>query len=146
MRIEREPHGGDGLRDRPLGDLVGELFGEAQGLVREEVRLAKAELRAEAKKAARGAAGLGAGGAMLLVALILLGVTLVLVGATFLPAWVSALLVTAAYAAVGWGLVAQGKKELERTDPSRAVDSVKEDARWAKETMRDVRSSRSANA
>jgi uncharacterized membrane protein YqjE len=146
MRFEREQHAGDGLRERPLGDLVGELVREAQGLAREELRLAKAELREEAKKAARGGAQLGAGGAVLYAALLLLGVTLVLAGAAFLPAWVAAAIVTAIYALAGWGLIARGKKELRTAAPSRAVEHVKEDARWARETMRDVRSSASANA
>jgi hypothetical protein len=146
MRIEYEEHPGDGLRDRPLGDLVGELLREAQGLLREEVRYAKAEIRQEAKRAARGGATLGAGGAVLYAALLLFGIALVLIGDTFLPAWVAALAVTAIFAIVGGALLAKGKKELRQADPSRVVENVKEDARWAKETMRDVRSSRNANA
>ncbi len=142
LRRERD----DGLRDRPLGDLVRELLGEAQGLLRDEVRLAKAELREEARRAAKGGGAIGAGGAALHAALLFLGVTLVLVGATFLPAWVAALIVTAVYAGAGWVALSHGREELRRTRPSRAVEHVKEDARWARETMRDVKSSRSANA
>lgn len=133
------------LSDRPLGDLLRELLQDAQGLVREEVRFAKAEVREEAKKAGKGAAAIGAGGAVLYAALLLFGVTLVLLGATFLPPWVAALIVTVIYAAAGWYAVSYGRAELRKTRPSRAVEHVKEDARWAKETMRDVRSSRSAN-
>lgn len=134
------------LRERPLGDLVRELLQDAQGLLREEVRLAKAELRHEAKKAGKGAAAIGAGGAVLYAALFFLGATLVLVGATFLPAWLSALIVTVIYGVAGWAALGYGRKELEKTRPSRAIEHAKEDARWAKETMRDIKSSRSANA
>jgi uncharacterized membrane protein YqjE len=150
MRTERYEHErvrpGDGLQDRPLGDLLRELVQEGQGLVRDEVRLAKAELRTEAAKAKKGGAALGAGGAVAYAAVLLLGATLVLVGATFLPAWLSALIVTGLYAIAGGALLSYGKKELRQTDPSRPVESIQEDARWAKETMRDIRSSRSANA
>jgi hypothetical protein len=139
------PHDG-GLHDRPLGDLLRELVQEGQGLVREEVRLARAELSAEARKAARGGAALGAGGAVLYAALLLLGAALVLIGATFMPAWGAALIVTALYAIVGGALLAHGKGELKRAEPARAIAHVKEDGRWAKETMRDIRSSRSVNA
>lgn len=135
----------DGLRERPLGELLRELLQEGQGLLREEVRLAKAEVREEARKATKGAAFAGAGGAVLYAALLFLGVTLVLLGATFLPAWVAALIVTAIYGAAGWAALSHGKGELQRTRPSRAVDHVKEDARWAKETMRDIKSSRGAS-
>ncbi|HEX9400812.1 MAG TPA: phage holin family protein [Anaeromyxobacter sp.] len=106
----------------------------------------RAELRDEAKKASKGAAAIGAGGAVLYAALLFLGVTLVLLGATFLPAWFAGLLVTAIYAAGGWAALSYGRQELRRTRRSRAVEHVKEDARWARETMRDIRSSRSANA
>ncbi len=138
---------GDGdLRDRPLGELIGELLADGQALLRDEVRLAKAEVREEARKATKGGAAIGAGGAVLYAALLFFGVTLVLLGATFLPPWVSALIVTAIYAAAGWAALNFGRQELRRTRPTRAVEHVKEDARWAKETMRDIKSSRSANA
>jgi len=138
--------GGDDLQDRPLGELLRELAADARVLVRDEVRVARAELREEARKGAKGAGAMGAGGVLLHGALLFLGATLVLVGATFLPAWLSALVVTAIYAAAGWAAIRWGRGELGKTRPTRAVEHVKEDARWAKETMRDVRSSRSANA
>jgi hypothetical protein len=83
---------------------------------------------------------------VLYAALLFLGVTLVLVGATFLPAWLAALAVTVVYGVAGYAALQYGKKELARARPSRAVEHVKEDARWARETMRDIRSSRSASA
>jgi hypothetical protein len=139
-------HDGGGLEDRPLGDLFRELVQGGQGLLREEVRLAKAELREEARKAAKGGGAIGAGGAVLHAALLFFGVTLVLLGATFLPAWVAALIVTAIYGVGGWLALSYGREELRKARPSRAIEQVKEDARWAKETMRDVKSSRSVNA
>jgi VIT1/CCC1 family predicted Fe2+/Mn2+ transporter len=138
--------GADDLRERPLGELLRELVADAQVLLRDEVRLAKAEVREEAKKAAKGAGAMGAGGALLHAALLFLGATLVLVGATFLPAWLSALIVTAIYAGAGWAALSWGRGELRKTRPARPVEHMKEDARWAKETIRDVKSSRSANA
>jgi hypothetical protein len=136
----------DDLRERSLADLVRELLRDAQALLRDEVRLVKAEVREEARKAAKGAGAMGAGGALLHAALLFLGVTLVLAGATFLPAWVAALIVTAIYAGGGWAVMSYGKGELRKSRPSAAIEHVKEDARWAKETIRDVRSSRNANA
>jgi hypothetical protein len=139
---------GDGLdlQDRPLGDLLRELVQEGQGLLREEVRLARAEALEEARKATKGAGAMGAGGAALYAALLFLGATLVLVGATFLPAWLAALVVTVIYGVAGYAALRYGKRELARARPSRAVEHVREDARWARETMRDIRWSRSASA
>jgi putative superfamily III holin-X len=137
---------GDRLADRPLGDLLGEMARDGQELLREELRLAKAELRAEAKKAARGGAELGAGGAVLYAALLLFGATLVLIGATFLPAWLSALIVTVIYGAAGAIAIGRGKQDLAKASPARVVGNLKEDERWAKETMHDIKSSRGASA
>jgi hypothetical protein len=135
-----------GLEDRPLGDLVGELARDSQQLLRDELRLAKAELRAEARKVAKGGAEVGAGGVALHAALLFLGITLMLIGATLMPAWLSALIVTVIYGAAGAFAVSKGRQDLAKADPKRVVDNLKEDERWAKETMHDIRSSRGASA
>jgi hypothetical protein len=145
MRYERDVEV-DALGERPLADLIRELMQEGRTLVREEARLAKAELRAEAKKAAKGGAAIGAGGALLHTALLCFAATLVIVGATFLPAWLSALLVTILLGAVGWAAVSAGKKRLSSAEPARAVTHIKEDGRWAKETMQSIKSERHAHA
>jgi protein-S-isoprenylcysteine O-methyltransferase Ste14 len=134
------------LEQRPLGDLVSELFADGKTLLREEVRVAKAELREEARKAGRAAAALGAGGAVLHAAALCLAAALVLVGATFLPAWLSALIVTALLGVAGWAAMSAGRKRPRETDPSRAVRNLKEDGRWARETMRSIRSNGHENA
>src|SRR5688572_1828965 len=46
-------------------ELVKELFDDAQSLARDELRLAKLELKEEAKKAARASVSTGAGGVLL---------------------------------------------------------------------------------
>jgi hypothetical protein len=134
------------LDELPIGNLISELVQDGQTLLREEVRLAKAEVRDQAKKASRAGAAFGAGGALLHAALLCLAATLVLIGATFLAAWLSALIVTALFAGGGYAALEYGKKRLADTDPSRAVASVKEDGRWAKETMQSIKSSRHAHA
>jgi hypothetical protein len=141
-----ERWGHERFEERPLGDLVGELARDGQQLLRDELRLAKAELRAEAMKAARGGAEIGAGGVVLYAALLFLGITLTLIGATFMPAWLSALIVTVIYGAAGAFAVSKGKQDLAKANPKRAVDNLKEDERWAKETMHDIKSSRGASA
>lgn len=153
MRMEGDHRGSvyretqvDELEERPLPELLRELVGESQTLLREEVRLAKAEVRREAKKAARGGAELGAGGAVAYVALMALAATLVVLGDLVMPLWLSALIVTALFGIVGFALIQGGRKQLQRTQPTRAVENLKEDGEWAKETMRSVRSSRHGHA
>ncbi|HYG67388.1 MAG TPA: phage holin family protein [Anaeromyxobacteraceae bacterium] len=153
MRIEGDHRGlrygtseVEELDDRPLPELLRELVGESQTLLREEVRLAKAEIRNEAKKAAKGGAELGAGGAVAYVALFCLAATLIVLGDLFLPLWLSAAIVTVLFAIVGFALIQGGRKQIQHTRPARAVDHLKEDKEWAKETMRSVRSSRHGHA
>ena len=134
------------LEELPLRDLLRELVGDGQRLVREEVRFARAELREEVRKGTRGGAGLGAGGALLYAALLCLAATLVLAGATFMPAWIAALIVTVLYAGAGLGAVQYGRQRLAQARPARAVQGIQEDRRWASETMRDIKSSRHAHA
>lgn len=143
MRAEREAWGD--LRDRPLGDLLGELGREGQALVRDELRMARAELREELDKVKAAGVRFGAGGAVAYAALLLLGATLILIGARFLPAWLSALIVTAIYAAVGAGLVAAGRSDLKEARPARAAEHLEEDGRWLRDMMRHVGSSRGAS-
>jgi hypothetical protein len=141
-REVREPE----LEAVPLRELLRELVADGQQLLREEVRFARAELRAEVKKGARGGAGLGVGGALLYAALLCLAATLVLAGATFMPAWVAALIVTVLYAGAGLAAVQYGRQRLAQARPARAVQGIQEDRRWASETMRDIKSSRHAHA
>jgi Flp pilus assembly protein TadB len=141
-REVREPE----LEAVPLRELLRELVADGQQLLREEVRFARAELRAEVKKGARGGAGLGVGGALLYAALLCLAATLVLAGATFMPAWVAALIVAVLYAGAGLAAVQYGRQRLAQARPARAVQGIQEDRRWASETMRDIKSSRHAHA
>jgi len=55
--------------EAPFAKLVEEAFANVQDIIRSEVRLAKAEARQEAAKAARAAAVLGAGAVVALFAL-----------------------------------------------------------------------------
>ncbi len=152
MRTEREEwrsyeRGFDGgLRDRPIGELVGDAVREAEGIVRDEIRIAKAELREEARKAARAGAAFGGGG-VLLHAAVLAGAAAILAAfALVVPVWAAALITMGILAIVGLAALAYGRAELARMEPTRPVNQLKEDGEWAKRTMRSVRSSRDANA
>lgn len=147
MRTEREEwEREDRLRGRPTGELVGDLVHEAQLMLRDEVRLAGAELREEARRAARGGAALGAGAAILYGAYLMAAATLIIVFATFLPLWLSALIWTVVFAVIGGAALQYGRSKLKETRPQRAVEQLREDGRWASETMRDIRSRRGASA
>jgi uncharacterized membrane protein YqjE len=128
---------GDPLRQMRTKDLVGEVARKASLLVRKEVELAKAEVRADIRSEIRMASGLGVAGlcGIFTVQLLLVAVVLALMQAGVLPGWAAALVVAAVVLAVGtavglWGWARRVRKPLDLTRRS-----LKEDVRWAKEQI-----------
>jgi len=122
------------LREQSIGELLGRLSEQMSALVRQEVELAKVELREKGRRAGTGAGLIGAGGLFGLGAFAALTTTLILVLATFLDAWLAALIVTVAYAAGAAALAVSGKQKVQAISPvpEQTIETLKEDARWAK--------------
>jgi len=122
-------------RERPIGELVKDLAGQTSTLVRQEIKLAQAELTTKGKVAGRGA-GMLAGAAV--AALLMLGaLTACLIAAldTAMPLWLAALIVTLLWGLIGAVLAMRGRKELQHATPpvpEQTVETVKEDIQWAK--------------
>ena len=126
--------GGD-LRDRPLGEVAGDLTRDLSLLVRQEMELAKAEMKEKGRVAAPGLGMIGGAGVTGLMAAGALTAFLVLTLSIFLPEWSSALIVGAVLAAVTYVLVKQGKERVEKAGspvPEQTIETVKEDVEWAK--------------
>jgi Putative Actinobacterial Holin-X, holin superfamily III len=126
--------GGD-KRSESTAELVKELSREVSELVRQELALARAEMMEKGKKAGRGAGMLSGAAVLALAAVGGSMATLILLLDLVMPAWLAALIVTAAYAAVAAVLGLRGKEEISEAGPptpERTVDSVKEDVQWAK--------------
>ena len=127
------------LRDeRSLGDLFSDLSRETTTLVRQEVQLAKAELTQSATEAARGIGMLVAGGAVAYAGLLflLLAIVFGLIEAGW-DAWLSALVVGVVVVAIGAVLVLRARESLKPANlaPQKTVETLKEDAAWAKEQI-----------
>jgi uncharacterized protein YacL len=125
--------------ERSLGELFGDLTASMSTLIRKEIELARTEITARATKASRDAALIGVGGALLYAALLALLVTVGLVLVEMgIAAWLASLIVTVVVAAVGGLLIATGQSNVKRADltPRRTIESVKDDADWAKERFR----------
>lgn len=103
--------------DRPsLGTLVAGITGELSTLVRDEIELAKAELRESAK---RGAAGgilfIVAGGLLLTVwLLVTFALVYVLMEVADLPGWASFLIVSGVYLLIAALLIGIGVLQLRK--------------------------------
>jgi uncharacterized membrane protein YqjE len=121
-------------RDRGFGDLLKDLAGQTSTLVRQEIRLAQAEISERGKVASRGAGMLAGAGVAALLGLGALTAVIVIALDGALALWLAALIVTVLWLAIAAALAAAGKKALQASTPPapQTVETVKEDIRWAK--------------
>jgi hypothetical protein len=121
---------------RSLGELFAELTRETTTLVRQEVALAKSEIRQKLASIGKDVGYIAIGGAIAYAGLLALIAALVLgiAAAANLPLWASALLVGAVIVGIGGLLVMSGLKALKHMDPvpRQTVETLKEDIEWAK--------------
>jgi len=117
-----------------LGDLIGEITNDFSQLVRDELELAKAEIKQESTRAAKGVGMLAGSGYAGHLTLLLGSLTIVFALAHFIDLAWAALVVTAVWAVVGGGLYTVGRRRLRETrlKPERTVEELKEDAAWAR--------------
>lgn len=126
---------------RGFGVLFSEFMEQARRLVRAEVTLARAELRAEAKKASAGAGLLAGGGLVLFLGALTFIAFLVAALAELIPIWASALIVAVVLLAVGGAVAFAGLGKLKRIHgPQRTIQTLKEDGQWASRTAHSMKS------
>ena len=123
------------LRERPVGELLKQLANETTTLVKQELELAKAEMREKAGKAGPGVGMWGAAGVTGLLALGSLTAFLILALDGAMPNWLAALIVGLVYAAIAGFLYLRGKQKVEEAGspvPEQTIETLKEDVQWAK--------------
>ena len=119
----------DDSAERTLGQLVADATHDISSIMRSEVALAKAEMRADAKKAGAGAGMFAAAGVLAFLALILLLIAaaygLVALG---LSPWLAFLIVALVLLIIGAVLVLVGKRSIDSVQgkPERAIKSTQE--------------------
>jgi len=128
----------DGEINRPISSILHDVAADVTGIVRSEIKLAKAEIGTEARQFAR-AAPLAVAGAILgLFAVGFLLTTILLAIAVALPAWLAALIVFVGTAVIAWILFTVGRARLRRIHvvPEKTVHTVKENSEWVKAQAR----------
>ncbi|MGY2067969.1 phage holin family protein [Blastococcus sp. SYSU DS0619] len=119
------------------GQLIGQLTEQISRLVRDEARLAQAEVTQKAKKLGVGAGLFGAAGLVAFFGLATLITTVILALALVMPAWLAALIVTVVLFAIAGVLALVGKKDVQQGAPpvpTEAISSVKTDIATVKES------------
>ncbi|NUS63842.1 MAG: phage holin family protein [Saccharothrix sp.] len=117
-----------------LGQLVGDLAEDLSRLMRQELELAKAEIRQEATKAGKAAGMLGAAGFAGYMTAVLLSLALAFGLATFMGLGWATLVVAVLWAIAGFVLFSAGRTRLRKVNPKpeRTIETLKEDAEWAR--------------
>ena len=131
-----------GQADRSTAELLRQLSQQTGDLVRQEMELAKAELRVKGKAAGLGAGMFGGAGVVALYAVGALTACAILALAIAVDAWLAALIVGVGYAALAGFLALTGKKKVEQATPpvpEQAIESTKEDIEWTKQRAQAAR-------
>jgi len=135
------PNGHD-LREESIAELVKRLAEQTNTLVKQEIQLAKAELTEKGRIAGAGAALLGAAALIgLLAAGALTACFIALLQTAIDHTWLAALIVAVVYAAIAIPLALRGRQRMREATPpapEKTIESVKEDAEWAKTRTRSA--------
>jgi uncharacterized membrane protein YqjE len=120
--------------DRSLGEIVGDISQNLSTLVRQEIDLAKTELKQEASTAGKGVAMLAGAAITGLLMLIFLSWTLVWLLDNWMPVELAALIVALLWAVVTGVLAGVGRKKLQEANPQlpQTQQTLKEDAAWVR--------------
>jgi putative superfamily III holin-X len=121
------------------GQLISQLTEQVSRLVRDEARLAQAEMTQKAKRLGVGAGLFGGAGLVGFLGLCVLVATAVLALDVILPAWLAALIVAVVLFAVAGVLALVGKKDVQKGSPPvprEAIASTKADIATVKENAR----------
>jgi hypothetical protein len=130
---EAQPRNATNTRnDRTVGELFNELAVETSTLVRQEVKLATAEMSRKASYALTQVLFIAAGLLLGVVGLLSLLFALIFGLATVIELWKSALLVGIVSAVIAVAAVAKGLSALREMDltPRQTIQTIKEDKRW----------------
>jgi uncharacterized membrane protein YqjE len=121
-------------RDRGIGELVKDLASQTSTLVRQEIKLAQAEVTEKGKVAGKGAGMLAGAAVVALLGLGALTAFVIIVLDSFMALWLATLLVTLLWLTVAAVLALSGRKALQAAAPPapQTVETVKEDIEWAK--------------
>jgi hypothetical protein len=118
--------------DQSIGGLIAEVADDVSRLFRQEVELAKAELKTEAGKAGKAAGMLGGAGFAGYMVALFLSLSVMFGLAAVMPIGWAALIVTVVWGIAAGVLYTLGRKRMKDVHPvpEQTVESLKEDAQW----------------
>ena len=135
MTTPRETAPGEAGADPTLGALVHDLTEQMSTLVRDEMRLAQAELAEKGKRAGVGVGLFSVAGLLAFFGVAVLIATAVLALSLAMSAWLAALIVAVVLLAAAGVAAMLGKSNVERATPPKpeqAIEGIKDDVATVK--------------
>jgi len=120
--------------DRSVGQIVGDISNDLSTLVKQELEMAKTELRQEGTKVGKGIGLLAGAGLAAHLLLLFLSLALTWLLDNWLPVEAAALITAAIWAVVAAVLASAGRTALKRANPQlpETQQTLKEDAAWVR--------------
>ena len=120
-----------------MGQLFRDLASDLSELTHKEIQLAQTEMMEKVSHASKAVISMAAGGFIAYAGVLVLLGAAVLGLATWMPYWLSAVVVGGVALIIGLIMVQSGRSALQNTNitPEKTVDSLKENAAWVKEKI-----------
>ena len=121
--------------DRSFAEVLQDVIGNIQEIVRSEVRLAKAEIKEETAKAKASAMLLGVGAASAAYAILFLLLMAVYALTLVMPNWAAALVVGGTLAIIAAVALTAGMRRFKEIHPTpeRTLETIRENVEWVKQ-------------
>lgn len=122
---------------KSLSQLFSDLSNDLSTLIRQEIELAKTETLEKFNTTIRSVILLIAGGIVAYAGVIILLIALSIFLGIWMPYWLSTLIVGLAALVIGGIMLIVGKNAITNLSvvPEKTVETIKEDAQWAKEQV-----------
>jgi len=120
--------------ERSLGQVVSDVSTDLSTLIKQEIELARTELKEELTKVRKGAGMLGGAGFAGWFVLLFLSLALTFTLDNWLPIEIAALVTAALWAVIACVLALVGRMELQEANPQlpKTQETLKEDVQWAR--------------
>jgi uncharacterized membrane protein YqjE len=135
MSAAPPPRGSDETgAPRSIGEIVGDISKDMSTLIRQEMDLAKSELKQEVGKLGKGAGMFGGAGLAGFFTLFFLSLALTYLLDNWLPVELAALIVALLWGIAAAVLALRGRQEIKEANPQlpKTQQTLKEDVQWAK--------------
>lgn len=128
--------------DQELGPLFSQLAQDSTALIKQEIALAKAEVKETIGQTVNGSVKLAVAAALAAVGgLVLTAFLVLLLGDLLGNYWLAALIVGVVFAAIGGVLAMAGLRRFREMTvaPEQTIESLKEDRDWAQAEVRELK-------